>query len=80
MACIGDGSVMDGLAADGKGNYLVSDYNGRLFRISKSGETQLLLNTTALSRFCAAFEYIPEKHLLIIPTLEDNRLIGYEIR
>ncbi|MEI6456306.1 MAG: hypothetical protein WCO93_08455 [bacterium] len=80
LACIGEGSIMDGLAADGMGNYLVSDYNGRLFKISSKGEKQLLLNTTAPSRGCAAFEYIPEKRLLIIPTLVDNRVVAYEIK
>ena len=78
MVCLGEGAIMDGISADGKGNYLISDYNGRLFKISGKGEKQLLLNTTAPSRFCAAFEYIPEKRLLIIPTLFDNRLVAYE--
>jgi len=79
MVCLGEGAIMDGISADGKGNYLISDYNGRLFKISSTGEMKLLLNTTAPSRFCAAFEYIPEKKLLIIPTLYDNRLEAYEL-
>jgi len=79
MVCIGEGSVMDGITADGKGNYLISDFNGRLFRVTPKGEKQLLLNSTAPSRYCAAFEYIPEKRLLIIPTLIDNRLVAYEL-
>jgi hypothetical protein len=79
MACLGEGAVMDGISADGKGNYLISDYNGRLFKITGKGEKQLLLNTTAPSRFCAAFEYIPEKRLLIIPTLFDNQVVAYEL-
>ncbi len=79
LVCIGEGSIMDGLAADGKGNYLISDFNGRLFRISGTGEKKLLLNTTAPSQFCAAFEYIPEKRLIVIPTYSDNRLEAYEI-
>ena len=79
MVCIGEGSIMDGIVSDGKGNYLVSDYNGRLFKVNPKGEKLLLLNTTAPSRNCAAFEYIPEKRLLVIPTLVDNRLIAYEL-
>lgn len=79
MVCLGEGAVMDGISADGKGNYLISDFNGRLFKISSTGEKQLLLNTTAPSRYCAAFEYIPGKRLLIIPTLFDNQLVAYEL-
>ena len=79
LVCIGEGAIMDGIAVDGKGNLLISDFNGRLYKISSTGEKQLLLDTTAPSRFCAAFEYIPEKKLLIIPTLTDNRLEAYEI-
>ena len=79
LVCLGEGAIMDGISADGKGNYLISDYNGRLFKITGKGEKQLLLNTTAPSRFCAAFEYVPENRLLIIPTLFDNRLVAYEL-
>jgi sugar lactone lactonase YvrE len=79
LVSLGENTVMDGLAADGKGNYLISDYNGRLFRISPSGEKELLLNTTASSIPCAAFEYIPDKKLLVVPTLEDNQVMGYEL-
>jgi DNA-binding beta-propeller fold protein YncE len=79
MACIGEGSIMDGITPDGQGNYLVSDYNGRIFRIDKAGGKTLLLDTTAPSQPCADFEYIPEKKLVIVPTLSDNRLVAYEI-
>lgn len=80
IACLGEGSIIDGIASDGKGNLLVSDYNGRLFRVGPKGETQLLLNTTAATRPCAAFEYIPSKKLLVIPTLDDNRVEAYELK
>ena len=79
VVCLGEGAVMDGVTSDGKGNYLISDFNGRLYKISSTGEKQLLLNTTAPSRYCAAFEFIPGKRLLIIPTLYDNRLVAFEL-
>jgi sugar lactone lactonase YvrE len=77
VAQFGAGSVMDGLHLDGRGNYLVSDFNGRLFLVSPDGEAKLLLNTSAPQRFCADFEYVRELKLLVIPTLYDNRVIAY---
>ena len=71
---------MDGLVKDGKGNYLISDNNGRLFKIDQQGKEELLLNTKSRQINIADFEYIPEKNLLIIPTLFDNRLMMYEMK
>ena len=78
IACLGSDSIMDGLKSDGKGNYIVSDFNGRVFLISPSGEKTQLLDTRTPQRYCADFEYIQEKNLLIIPTLNDNRLVVYK--
>ncbi|MBM4159661.1 MAG: hypothetical protein FJ217_01035 [Ignavibacteria bacterium] len=80
VVSLGPGSIMDGIKADGKGNLLISDYNGRVFRVSTSGERTLLLNTTVPKYFCADFEYIPEKNLLVIPTLFDNRLMAFTFK
>ena len=79
IARLGSGSIMDGVRVDGEGNYLVSDFNGRVFLISSSGEQTELLNTTAPKYYCADFEYVAEKNVLIIPTLYDNRLITYKL-
>ncbi len=79
IACLGSGSIMDGVKPDGKGNYIMSDFNGRVFLVSPSGKTTELLNTKTPQRFCADFEYIIEKNLLIIPTLNDNRLVAYQL-
>lgn len=76
---LGPGIVMDGLAKDGKGNYLVGDHAGRVFRISGEGKSELLLNTKARPIQLADFDFVPEKGLLIIPTLEDNRLMAFII-
>lgn len=79
LAQLESGSVMDGLQKDEGGNYLFSDYNGRIFRLHRSGKLEKLLNTKAPQRFCADFEYIPERRLLIIPSLFDNRIVAYEM-
>jgi hypothetical protein len=80
LDCIGSGSIIDGLASDGKGNYLVGDFSGKVFRINSSGGKKLLINTTAAGISLAAFCYIPEKGLLVVPTLYDNRVITFRIR
>jgi len=72
--------IMDGIASDGKGNYLVSDHSGRLFRVTTSGNSELLLNTKARPITLADFDYVSEKGLLIIPTLQDNRLMLYKLK
>ena len=71
---------MDGVAKDGQGNLLVSDNAGRLFRVNPDGNSELLLNTKSRQISIADFEYIPEKKLLIIPTMTDNKLIAYKIK
>jgi hypothetical protein len=78
LVCLGAGSVMDGVRADGRGNYIVSDFNGRAFLVSPDGGKTELLNTSARGIFCADLEYVPGKELLVVPTLNDNRLTAYE--
>jgi hypothetical protein len=74
------GTIMDGLAKDGQGNLLISDNAGRLFKVNSDGNSELLLNTKSRQISIADFEYIPEKKLLIIPTMTDNKLIAYKIK
>jgi sugar lactone lactonase YvrE len=74
---LGGRAIMDGLVSDGRGGYLISDYSGRIYRVSASGEKELLLDRTGPRQFCADFEYIPEKGLLLVPSLSDNRITAY---
>ena len=80
IVCLGPGSIMDGIRADGQGNYIISDFNGRVFHVTPSGQKTELLNTTAPQHYCADFEYVIEENLLIIPTLYDNRLRTYTLK
>jgi hypothetical protein len=70
---------MDGITPDGKGGYLISDYNGRIFSISLTGDKKLLLDATAQPETCADFLFIPGKRLLIVPGFVNNTLTIYEI-
>jgi hypothetical protein len=79
LLCVGRGSIMDGIRPDGEGNYLIGDWNGRLFLLFRSGEKIELLNSIEAKLNLADFEFVKEKNLLIIPTLGGNRVLAYEI-
>jgi sugar lactone lactonase YvrE len=77
LAKIGDGANVDGLRADGKGGYVISDFNGRVLHVTPAGEITELLNTTASGAKSADLEYVPGKQLIVVPGLFDNRLTAY---
>jgi sugar lactone lactonase YvrE len=70
----------DGVVPADKGNYFVSDWNGRVFWVSSKGEKRLLLDTTAAKINSADIEYIPSKKLLLVPTFNKNTVVAYRIR
>ena len=74
------GSNIDGIQSDGRGNYLVSDYGGKLYRLTPDGNKILLLNTSTPGLTLADFSYIPEKKRLIIPTLYNNSVVCFELK
>lgn len=76
---LGSVANMDGLTADGRGGYLFSDYYGRLYHADRAGRRTLLLERRGAQGYCADFEYIPSLHLLVIPTLFDNRLTAFSL-
>jgi sugar lactone lactonase YvrE len=78
IARLDPGAVVDGIETDEKGNVLVSDYNGKIFLASPAGKKSLLLDSTAPKRYCANFAYVPGKRLLVVPTLNDNRITAFQ--
>jgi hypothetical protein len=76
---LGEGAIMDGVKPDGEGGFLLGDWNGRLFRVAPTGEKIELLNTQEAAINIADFEYIPEKKLLVIPTLVGNEVFAYSL-
>lgn len=76
---LGPGANMDGLVGDGKGGYLFSDYYGRVYRADAEGRKTLLLDRRGPHQYTADFEYIPEKGLLVVPSLYDHRLTAYRL-
>jgi hypothetical protein len=75
---LGSGMV-DGVEADGEGGYIVSQYNGRVLRVQTSGETQVLVDATEAPIYCADLDYVPERGLLVVPSLMGGSLAAYEI-
>ncbi len=71
--------LVDGVEADGEGGYIVSQYDGRILRVQPSGETQVLVDTTEAQIYCADLEYVPERGLLVVPSLMGGGLAAYEI-
>ena len=66
---------LDGLEADGHGNYYVTDWpNGGLLRISASGDAAVLLD---LDQGSADLEYIAGKNLLLIPMMMNDKIVAY---
>lgn len=66
--------IIDGIRVDRRGNYLVSHWEGQVYRISPDGEVVELLDALPLGWNTADFEYLPEENLLLIPTFMDNRV------
>jgi sugar lactone lactonase YvrE len=71
---------IDGLVPDGKGNYLISDWSGRIHLIHPSKEKEKLLDTTPDEINAADIDFVISKKLLLVPTFFDNRVIAYELK
>lgn len=75
-ARLGAGNI-DGIKPDGAGRYLVSHWEGRLYSVGRDGSVEKLLDTSGVGRYCADFEYVPARRLVVIPTFADDRVVGY---
>ncbi len=71
--------IIDGIKVDKNGDYLVSHWEGRIFRVTPSGDVTKILDISVPGIYCADFEYVQERNLLIIPTFYDYRVIAYQI-
>ncbi len=70
------GSAIDGVAMDGKGNFLVSDWKGRTMLVEPSGGIYVLLDTAAAGVNAADICFLPKWKMLLIPTFSDNRVVA----
>jgi hypothetical protein len=72
--------IIDGIRTDEAGNYLVSRWEGQIFRISPAGEVVEVLDALPQGWNTADFEYLPDERVLLIPTFLDNRVRAVRIR
>ena len=79
LARLGPG-IIDGIKTDRDDSIIVSHWQGRIYRITTSGDIIKLLDTSGPECFCADFEYVPSTGMLFIPTFIDNRIATYQIR
>jgi hypothetical protein len=70
---------IDGIVADGKGNYIVSDWLGNVHLVGPRNIKEKLLDTTPEKINAADIEFIPSQGILLIPTFGDNRVMAYQL-
>ncbi|MCK4546201.1 MAG: SMP-30/gluconolactonase/LRE family protein [Candidatus Eisenbacteria sp.] len=78
VAQLGQG-IIDGLKKDREDNYLVSHWEGWIYRVTPEGEVTRILDTTTPEIKIADFEYIPKKKQVAIPTFYKNSVIMYHL-
>ena len=78
IICLG-ARVLDGIRVDNDGNYLVSHWEGQVYRVSPDGDVVEILDLLPEGLNTADFEFIPERNLLIIPTFVGNEVVAYQL-
>ena len=80
LTTVADGmAATDGIASDGKTGVFVSDWNGQVFHVTKTGEKQQLLDTRASKINAADITYLKQGRLLLVPTFFHNRVVAYRV-
>jgi len=74
------GLAPDGIVAIGKGEYITSRWQGKVWHIDADWKETLLLDTEAEGVYAADIEYIPEKKLLLVPTFFANKVMAYRLK
>lgn len=68
---------LDGVEIDGKGGFIVSDWiAGKVFHISGNGKTNVILERP---KGAADLAYLPDKKLLILPEMLENRVTAFRL-
>jgi len=74
-----DGSMGDGVRAAGNGGFIVSDYRGRLLRVSLPDRAEVLVDGTSGYSLCADLEVVPEHGLVVVPSFDGGDLTAYRV-
>lgn len=75
---IEDAGGVDGLEKNKEGEFVFSNWPGRIF-IQKNGKTIKLLDTTAQELKTADIDYDLKHDLILVPTFFDNHIVAYKI-
>jgi sugar lactone lactonase YvrE len=68
---------IDGLESDGKGGYLITDYNaGKLLHVSASGEAKLVRQ---FKPGTADIAFLADRGIVLIPHMNENQVGAYDI-
>jgi len=67
----------DGIVALGKGEYLVSEWPGRMFHVRADGTSRVLLDTREAKRFLNDFILVGDR--LIVPNWEPSSVTAYRL-
>lgn len=73
------GMGIDGLVPDGKGNYFVSDWQGRVALVTAKGKVTILSDTRESKVNVADIDYVISQKILLFPTFFDNRIVAYKV-
>ncbi len=68
----------DGIEALGNGDYLVTDFLGRVFYLSSEGKGSVIMDSRD-EKLTADLDYIKEKNLVIIPRHKNNSVAAYRL-
>ena len=69
----------DGIVPLGNGDYITSDWRGRVFFIPAEGDPATLLDTREQEINAADIDYVAADKILFVPTFYDNRLKSYRV-
>jgi hypothetical protein len=75
---IEDAGGVDGLEKNNDGDFVFSNWPGKIF-IHKNGKTIKLLDTTAQELNTADIDYDLKHDLILVPTFFDNHIVAYKI-
>ena len=75
---IEDAGGVDGLVKNNDGNFVFSNWPGRIF-INKNGENIKLFDTTEKKINTADIDFDLKNNLVLVPTFFDNKVIAYKI-
>jgi sugar lactone lactonase YvrE len=76
---LGPGTI-DGIRPDNEGNWLVSHWEGKIFRVSHSGQITEIFDTRIEGYNAADFEFSNQSGNIIIPTFLGNKVTALKIK